>query len=131
MAQHIKVILTCDVHDEEAQAVETVLFRLGNVAYECDVCEKHLAEFRQTIGIWFTHARPLGQDRGEASASQPSQAVRRSHARPRRRGEGPPPPAVREWARVHGIPVDPRGPLPPELCAAFDAAHPGSYRLDQ
>ena len=46
MSQRTQVILTCDVHDGDAEAVDTVAFTVEGQSYECELCEAHLAEFR-------------------------------------------------------------------------------------
>ena len=119
MAQLTQVIVTCDVHDGDAEAVDTVSFTVDGHTYECDLCEPHLAEFRESMEDWSSHARLLGRRRPGPSAgrSVPS-------GRPRSAPDGRPAAAeVREWARGHGIPVDSRGRLRAEVQAAYDAVH--------
>ena len=117
MAQRTQVILTCDVHDGDAEAVDTVAFTVEGQSYECELCEAHLIEFREAMEIWSSHARNAGRSRGGSSGS----------ARGRKRsggggGEGASTAEVREWARSQGIPVSARGRVPAELHARFEAA---------
>jgi len=115
MAQRTQVILTCDVHDGAAEAAGTVAFTVEGQSYECELCEPHLAEFREAMEIWSSHARAMGGARG---AGRSSRGRRRSGA-----AEGPSSSDVREWARSQGIVVSSRGRVPAELHAAYEAAH--------
>ncbi len=122
MAQRTQVLLTCDVHDGDAEAVETVVFTVEGQAYECELCEAHLAEFRDAMEIWSSHSRPAGRSRGGPVGGRSSRAARGSRSRPARSGDGPTTAEVREWARSQGIPVSSRGRVPAELHAAYEAA---------
>ena len=114
MAQLTQVVLTCDVHDGDAEAVATVSFTVEGQSYECELCEAHLSEFRGAMEIWSSHSRNVGRPRaGSAGRS----------GRRRSADDGPSTAEVREWARSQGIPVSSRGRVPAELHAAFLAAH--------
>lgn len=117
MALHTQVLLTCDVHDGDAEAVETVAFTVEGQSFECDLCEDHLAEFRETIEIWSSHARPVSQRRKSQRAARGGASTRDGN------GNGPTTAEVREWARSQGMPIGDRGRLPAELRAAYVAAH--------
>lgn len=119
MAQRTQVILTCDVHDGDADAVETVSFTVEGQSYECELCEAHLGEFREAMEIWASHSRPLGRGRGAQSGGRSSRGGRRRTGT----GDGPSTAEVREWARAQGLQVSSRGRVPAELHAAFEAAH--------
>jgi hypothetical protein len=118
MAQRTQVILTCDVHDGDAEAVETVEFTVEGHTYQCELCEAHLAEFREAMEIWSSHSRSVGRGRGGQAAGG-SKARRRSSGG----SDGPTTADVREWARSQGIPVSARGRVPAELHAQYEAAH--------
>lgn len=119
MAQRTQVILTCDVHDGDAEAVETVEFTVEGQTYQCELCEAHLAEFRESMEIWSSHSRHVGRGRGgQSSGGSPRGGRRRSSG-----SEGPTTAEVREWARAQGIPVSARGRVPAELHARYEAAH--------
>lgn len=120
MAQRTQVLLTCDVHDDDTEAVETVVFTTEGQSYECELCDAHLAEFREVMEIWSSHSRPAGRSRAGARTAR---AVRGGRARVARSGDGASTAEVREWARSKGIPVSSRGRVPAELHAAFEAAH--------
>jgi len=118
MAQRTQVLLTCDVHDDQVEAANTVVFTVEGQAFECEMCEAHLAEFRQAMEIWSSYARPVGRTR--ATGGRAARAGR--SARPQS-SDGPPTAEVREWARSQGIPVNTRGRVPAELHAAYAEAH--------
>lgn len=117
MAQRTQVILTCDVHDGDADAVETVAFTVEGQSFECELCDAHLAEFREAMEIWSSHSRNVSRGRG-AQAGGARGGRRRAAS-----GNGPSTADVREWARAQGIPVSARGRVPAELHAAYEAAH--------
>jgi len=120
MAQRTQVILTCDVHDGAAEAADTVSFTVEGQAYECELCEPHLNEFREAMEIWSSHSRLVGVARGAQSAG--GRAPRSS--RRRVTSDGPSSSDVREWARAQGMEVSARGRVAAELHAAYAAAHP-------
>lgn len=119
MAQRTEVLMTCDVHDGDgdADAVETVAFTVEGKSYEFELCDAHLAEFREAIEIWSSHSRPVGRRPGRQRSGGAGRVGRGPN------GNGPSTAEVREWARTQGIPIGERGRVPDELRAAFDAAH--------
>jgi len=117
MAQRTEVLMMCDVHEEDAEAVETVVFTVEGSSYEFELCDAHLAEFREAAEIWSSHARPVGRHSG----SQREGRVRR--ARQGRTENGPSTAEIREWARTQGVPIGERGRISAGLRASFDAAH--------
>jgi len=118
MAQRTQVLLTCDVHEVHVEAVDTVVFTVEGQAFECELCEAHLAEFRHAMEIWSSYSRPVG--RARASGGRAARSAR--SARPQS-SDGTSTAEVREWARAQGIPVNTRGRVPAELHAAYAAAH--------
>lgn len=119
MAQRTQVILTCDVHDGDADAAETVTFTVEGQSYECELCEAHLAEFREAMEIWSSNSRPASRGRGAQLAARSVRSGRRKASS----GDGPTTAEVREWARAQGMEVSSRGRVPAELHAAYEAAH--------
>ncbi len=112
MARLTEVVLTCDVHDGESEAAETVTFSVEGQSFECELCDDHLAEFREAMEVWSSHARP----------ASPRRSVRAGgRGRGGRRGASTA--EVREWARGQGMEVSSRGRVSAELRAAYDAAH--------
>ena len=114
MAQVTEVVLTCDVHDGDSEAIETVTFTVEGQAYEFELCEDHLAEFREAMEVWSSHAR----------SGRPGPSARRA-ARSAGRDAGAAPSAgeMREWARSQGMEVSSRGRVSVDVRAAYDAAH--------
>ncbi len=122
MAQRTQVLLTCDVHDGDAEAAETVLFTVDGQTYECELCEAHLAEFRDAMEIWSSHSRPTGRKRGGPTTARAAKASRSTRGRA---AAGPSTSDVREWARAEGMAVSARGRIPAEMHATYQAAHGG------
>ena len=91
MARLTEVVLTCDVHDGESYAVETVTFTVEGRSYECELCDDHQAEFREATEVWSSHARQAGPGRSG-----------RSGGRGRGGGRGASTAEVREWAGPRG-----------------------------
>jgi len=119
MAQRTQVILTCDVHDGDAEAVATVAFAVEGTSYECELCDAHLTEFREVMEIWSSHSRIVGRGRSASSGGGSPRSRRRSTSS----ADGPSTADVREWARSQGIPVSTRGRVPAELHERYQAAH--------
>ena len=117
MAQRTQVIMTCDVHDGEAEAATTVTFAVEGQSYEFELCEAHLAEFREAMEGWSVHSRPVSR-RAAPASGRSSRGSRGGGA-----DGGPSPAEVREWARSQGLAVNSRGRVPAELHAAYEAAH--------
>ena len=116
MAQVTEVVLTCDVHDGNSEAIETITFTVEGQSYEFELCEDHLAEFREAMEVWSSHAR----------SGRPGRSARRAGRSARRDpGAGAAPSAgeVREWARSQGMEVSSRGRVGADVRAAYDAAH--------
>ena len=111
MAQLTEVVLTCDVHDGESEAVGTVTFTVDGQANGCELCDDHLAEFEEAMEVWSSHARAAG----------PRRSVR-AGGRSRGGGRGASAAEVREWASAQGMEVSSRGRVSAELRAAYDAA---------
>jgi hypothetical protein len=102
----------------DAEAVETVNFTVDGHSYECDLCELHLAEFRESMEDW-THARLVGRRRLGPSAGRSIPSGRRGRAP----GCGPSAAEVQEWTRAQGVLIDSRGGLRAEVQAAHAAVH--------
>lgn len=111
MAQKVKVLLLCDLHEEEVEGQETVQFGLDGNAYEVDVCAMHAQELRDGLTSFVEHSRKVG-GRG---------------VRARGRGRGPSSrersAEIRSWARAQGINVSERGRIPSWIVEKYQAAH--------
>ena len=75
MAQRTQVLLTCDVHDGDAEAAQTVTYTVEGQTYECELCQGHLAEFREAMEIWSSHSRLAGRGRSGPSSIPPAAAA--------------------------------------------------------
>ena len=115
MARLTEVVLTCDVHDGESEAAKTVTFTVEGQSYECELCEDHLAEFRDAMEVWSSHGRPASPRRSVGAGG-----------RGRGGGRAASTAEVRDWARAQGMEVSSRGRVSAELRAAYDADHRAS-----
>jgi hypothetical protein len=113
MGQRIEVVLTCDLHDGEVPAEETVTFAVDGTTYAFELCADHLQEFRDTVGRYVGAAR---------RADQPRRGRRRAEAAPARRSATDLS-EVRAWARSQGYKVSDRGRISAEVQEAFEAAN--------
>ena len=123
MAQKVQVVLTCDLHDDEAPAVETVAFGFDGHSYAFELCQQHLDEFQNTMQGYIAAARkgepPSANRRRRTNAASSSGAERARPANP----TGAPLSEVREWARQNGHQVSSRGRVPASVIEAYNAAH--------
>lgn len=114
VAQKVQVLLTCDLHDDDTPAVETVTFGYDGATYAFELCQDHLDDFAGTMSRFIAAAR-----RAEGGP------VRRPRAAAQPRPAGGDVGAVREWGRANGFTVSDRGRIPTELRDAYDAAQRG------
>jgi hypothetical protein len=118
MGQRIEVVLTCDLHDGEVPAEETVTFAVDGTTYAFELCAEHLQEFRDTVGRYVGAARRADQPRRgrrrPAEAGAPASKGRRSATDLSE---------VRSWARSQGYKVSDRGRISAEVQEAFEAAN--------
>lgn len=116
MAQRVKVMLVCDLHDDDTAGGETVTFSLDGAGYEIDLCERHAGEMRTAFAPYVGQARRAsGRGRG---GGRPRGAGRGGAGGDRRRSA-----QVREWARAQGIEVSERGRIPASLLERYNAVH--------
>jgi hypothetical protein len=118
MARKTKVVLTCDRHRGEVEAVSTVDVGIDGDRRSVDLCADHLAEFRTAVRPWYSRTAKAarGQRRGAAAADG-------NGARRRPRSKSATDVAeVRSWARQNGFEVNDRGRLPAAIREAFVAA---------
>ena len=112
MARKSKVVLVCDKHRNDVEAVGTLEIVLDGQRRRLDLCAEHLAEARRVVRPWLkaagsgSGASPAGPGRsGRASAS-----ARRTSA------------ALREWAQANGYELPSRGRIPRAVHEAFEAS---------
>jgi hypothetical protein len=114
MARRVEVVLLCDAHGAEHEAVATIRASLNGTEKELDVCEEAEAEVQELIGSWLQLGR---NPKGLAPARRAS---------PRRRTEvvdadKPDPAKVRAWAKENGVTVNPRGRIPQAVLDEYAA----------
>jgi len=116
------VILTCDLHNDDTAAVETLRFAVGATGYEIELCEKHLKEFNDKLSAFTKGARSTSSRRSAATRGRPA-----AKARPgtKRRGRALDVSVVREWARDQGYEVSARGRIPGAILDAYKARGKG------
>src|SRR5438105_1597696 len=103
MARTTRVVLTCDLHGDDTDAVTTLAIGNNGARYELDVCEEHLNEL--TGAGRRLRNRRKGRAAGTKKAAKKSSARK---ARTRRRGSADPA-VVREWAKAKGYDISDRG----------------------
>lgn len=132
------VVLTCDAHDGEVEADETVSFSVGDTSYEMELCADHRAQFHEAIGQWTALARPVQARRrrtlataesakgsrggGGSREADDSRDFARSNGTSHEAGDdmeavdwG----AVRSWAIAHGYEVSARGRVAKDVLDAY------------
>ncbi len=126
MAQRVQVVMTCDLHEDESEGVETVKFGLDGYDYEIDVCAEHGEQVREQLQELISFARRAGGRGGRRSSA--------SRSRPNGRKAKSDSPAlsdrerlqdIREWARNQGHDVKSRGRIPQAITEEYEAAHGG------
>jgi hypothetical protein len=117
MARKIQVLLTCDFDDDDAPAVETVVYTYDGVTYAFEACQAHLDEFAATMDGFVTHSR-----REAAGGRSRNGAPAAAAARPVRAAAREDLSSIREWARGKGFQVSDRGRIPAEIRHAYEAA---------
>ncbi len=120
MAQKVSVMLVCDLHEDEVEGTETVLFGLDGASYEVDACDEHGEQLRDAFAPFVGAARRAGR----APSSGGRRAARTSSAPSRpATGRNPETQKMREWGAKNGFTVSGRGRLSRELQDAYTAAH--------
>jgi hypothetical protein len=122
LAKTNRVVLTCDLHGDDTDAVATIQIANGTVRYELDVCQEHLEQLTGTA----RRVRPRKSTGAVASPKRRTakRATRKGAAtgrrsRPRERVDTT---GVREWARANGYTVGDRGRIPGPVVEAFTAS---------
>ena len=110
-----RVILVCDLCPTETLPAEEVTGQTvappgGGAPVHLDLCPSHRRD-------WETLTERLGEFLAAARPLTPA-----PRTRTRDRGEDLAP--LRAWATEHGFTIGARGRIPPDVRAAYDAAHP-------
>lgn len=127
MAQKVQVMVTCDLHEDDSEGVETLKFGFDGYDYEIDLCAEHTEEVHDQLQELILHARraPGGRGGRRSAPSRPS-AERATKGRTASRAVSDRDrlQAIREWARSHGHPeVKSRGRIPQVIIEEYEAAH--------
>ncbi|OJX97477.1 Lsr2 protein [Salana multivorans] len=109
MVQKISYVLIDDI--DGGEAAESVTFGLDGVTYEIDLSVENAAKLREDLAGWIGAARRSGGRRG----ATPARGKARSSS-----GDAA---AIRAWAQANGHTVSPRGRIPAEIRAAYEAAN--------
>lgn len=117
MAQRILTVLTCDLHEKDVDAVESVAFSVQGTSYEMDLCDTHLKRFNDSLATFTSGAR---------SAGHTGRATRRTRRGTRRRtaastGNGSETKVIREWALSSGHAVSAKGRIPAHIVEQYRA----------
>ncbi len=117
MAQRILTVLTCDLHDKDVDAVESVSFSVQGTSYEMDLCEAHLKKFNDSLATFTAGARSGGHS---------ARGTRRTRRGSRRRtapttSNGSETRVIREWALSNGHAVSAKGRIPAHIVEEYRA----------
>jgi len=117
MAKTTRVVLTCDLHGDDTDAVSTLTILDGNAKYELDLCQQHLDELTSS------GRRVRRQRKGRPSTSKRRPAKKSTRARKARRTrKSLDVTTIREWARANGYSVGDRGRIPASIADAYKAS---------
>lgn len=113
MARKSKVVLICDKHRGDVEAVGTLEIIIDGQRRKLDLCADHMAEARRVVRPWLRAAEASGT---VSSASGPSRSGR-SNASTRRQSA-----MLREWAEANGYELPGRGRIPRAVHDAWEAS---------
>jgi hypothetical protein len=106
MAKQTQVIL---IDDLDGQTIDgdgkTVTFAHGGNSYEIDLTEANARKLQEALAPYIAVARRVGAKRGAAVPEKPDL------------------PAIRAWAKQHGVKVSERGRVSQQVQEAYRAAH--------
>lgn len=108
MVQKVSYVLIDDI--DGGEAAESVTFGLDGVTYEIDLSAENAAKLRDALAEWIGSAR-RSSGRRTAGTSKPRGRSSSDAA------------TVRAWAAENGHTVSPRGRIPAEVRAAYEAAN--------
>ncbi len=114
MAQKVRVLLVCDLHDDETEGGESVAFGLDGSSYEIDLCSQHAAELRDDLASYVGAARRAS---GGSKGSRKGSGSAKSHDEGASKVS-----EVRGWARANGYEVSERGRVSAQVLEAYEAA---------
>ncbi len=109
MAQQVSVLLLCDLHGGDVEAVETVSFGVGSASYEIDVCAADAKELRSKLAPFIEHAR---RKSGGRERKPGRRAADRAHTA-----------EIRAWAKEQGHQISERGRIPASVVTEYERSH--------
>ena len=115
MARKTKVVVVCDKHRGEVEAVGSIEISIDGDRRSLDLCAEHLADIRKAMRPWLRQAPASTSTRSRSRSG----TKRASGRRPTRNADAA---AVRQWARDNGYDVPTRGRIPGAVREAFTAA---------
>ena len=123
MAQKVQTIVTCDVHEGESEAVDTIEFGVDGQSYVIDLCAEHGEEVRAELQELISYARRAVGGRTRRRSPASTRAGRTASG-----GGGASDPErlrdIRDWARSNGYPdLSSRGRIPRAVVEDYEAAH--------
>ena len=131
MARKSKVVLVCDRHRGEVEAVASVEVALDGDRRRMDLCAEHIAEFQKAIKPWTSigaggrtrrSAKPAGTGRTRRAAAGTNGAGTKAAAKGAADAGPVDANAIRAWARDNGYTVGARGRIPAPVREAYAAA---------
>ena len=115
MARRTKVVVVCDRHRGEVEAVGTMEIAIDGERRKLDLCAEHLAELRRTMRPWLRQAAtPATKGRSRTAAKKRSSGGRAARSTDAA--------DVRAWAKANGWKLPDRGRIPTAVREAFSAA---------
>jgi hypothetical protein len=115
MARKSKVVLICDKHRGDVEAVGTLEIIIDGQRRKLDLCADHLAEARRVVRPWLRAATTSAAP-SSGGGSGPSRSGR-SNASTRRNSA-----MLREWAVANGYELPGRGRIPRAVHEAYEAS---------
>lgn len=116
MARTTRVVLTCDLHGDDTEAVSTATITNGRARAELDLCQAHIDDlFGRARGAKNRNSKRRGAGGG-------AKGVTKGQRLGSARNDGSTA-AVREWAVTNGHAVSSRGRIPAGVLAAYSEAH--------
>jgi hypothetical protein len=107
--QSVQIVLTCDLDNDPAE--QTVVFGYEGREYAFELCERHIAEYNETMESWVSAARLNRPGSPQRSPRRQASVASREDLS-----------AIRAWARENGYEVNDRGRIPSEIRDAYDTA---------
>ena len=115
MARRTRVVVVCDRHRGDVEAVGTMEITIDGERRKLDLCAEHLAELRRTMRPWLRQA-------GTSSTKSRSRGAAKKRGSSSRAARSSDAAEVRAWARDNGWDVPARGRIPTAVREAFSAA---------